>query len=131
MRDDDVPQEGNATLAGHGKAVYARGRDGKLHAVRSAGWEVEEIVTRQAVEELQHQAAAARERARRGGASSLEYHMYRLRMDVALLSQASGIWQWRVRRHLRPAVFARLSPSLKARYADALGMTVDALETVA
>ena len=31
MRDNEVPQEGNSTLDGHRKAVYARGDDGKLH----------------------------------------------------------------------------------------------------
>ncbi len=46
MLDSEVPQEGNSTLGGHRKAMYARGADGKLHIVQSAGWEVEEIVTR-------------------------------------------------------------------------------------
>ena len=45
MLDNEVPQEGNSTLGGHRKAIYARGADGKLHIVQSAGWEVEEIVT--------------------------------------------------------------------------------------
>jgi hypothetical protein len=57
--------------------------------------------------------------------------MYRSRMDLALLSQTTGIWRWRVRRHLRPAVFARLSARVLQRYADALGVTVDALREVA
>ena len=32
MRERDVPQEGNATLAGHRKAVYAVGDDGRVAA---------------------------------------------------------------------------------------------------
>jgi len=54
--------------------------------------------------------------------------MYRVRMDVPLLAQASGIWQWRIRRHFRPAVFAGLSAALLATYADAMGMTVEQLK---
>ena len=50
MREREVPQEGNRTLAGHRKAVYAVAENGKLRLVPSRGWEVEEIVTRQAVE---------------------------------------------------------------------------------
>jgi hypothetical protein len=57
--------------------------------------------------------------------------MYRARMDVALLSQASGVWRWRVRRHLKPAAFARLPLALKRRYAEALGISVETLEKVA
>ena len=63
-----------------------------------------------------------------GQTSALEYHMYRVRMDVPLLAQASGIWQWRIRRHFRPAVFARLSPALLATYADAMGLSVEQLK---
>lgn len=128
MLDSEVPQEGNSTLGGHRKAMYARGTDGKLHIVQSAGWEVEEIVTKQAVDDLLRLTEEARQRVLAGQTSPLEYHMYRVRMDVPLLSQASGIWQWRIRRHFRPAVFAGLSVSLLATYADAMGMTVDQLK---
>lgn len=128
MLDSEVPQEGNSTLGGHRKAMYARGTDGKLHIVQSAGWEVEEIVTKQAVDDLLRLTENARQRVLAGQTSPLEYHMYRVRMDVPLLSQASGIWQWRIRRHFRPAVFAGLSASLLTTYADAMGMTVEQLK---
>ena len=128
MRERDVPQEGNATLEGKRKAVYAVGEDGRLRIVESRGWEVEETVTRQALEDLERHAQAARARAVAGQSSPLEYHMYRARMDVVLLAQTTGLWRWRVRRHFRPEVFARLSPDLLQRYADALGMTPDALQ---
>ena len=128
MLDSEVPQEGNSTLGGHRKAMYARGADGKLHIVQSAGWEVEEIVTKQAVDDLLRLTEEARQRVLAGLTSPLEYHMYRVRMDVPLLAQASGIWQWRIRRHFRPAIFAGLSASLLTTYADAMGMTVDQLK---
>ena len=128
MRERDVPQEGNATLAGHRKAVYAVGEDGKLRIVASRGWQVEEIVTRQALAELEERARDARQRALAGVASPLEYHMYRARMDVPMLAEAAGVWRWRVRRHLKPQVFARLPLALKRRYAEALGIAPQALE---
>ena len=127
MRERDVPQEGNATLAGHRKAVYAVADDGRVRLVASRGWEVEEIVTRQAVQDLERQAREARERALAGLSSPLEVHMYRARMDLALLSQTTGLWRWRIRRHFRPQAFARLSPALRQRYADALGLSLEAL----
>ena len=130
MLDSEVPQEGNSTLDGHRKAVYARGADGKLHLVQSAGWEVEEIVTRQAVDDLKRLAEDARQRVIAGQTSPLEFHMHRVRMDVPLLAQASGIWQWRIRRHFRPDVFAHLSPAVLGRYAEAMGLGVEQLKKV-
>jgi hypothetical protein len=127
MLERDVPQEGNATLDGKRKAVYAVGDDGKLRIVESRGWEVEEVVTRQALAELDRHAQQARERVAAGHSSPLEYHMYRARMDVALLAQATGLWRWRVRRHFRPEIFSRLPRALLQRYADALGMPPEAL----
>jgi hypothetical protein len=130
MLDSEVPQEGNSTLGGHRKAMYARGTDGKLHIVQSAGWEVEEIVTKQAVDDLLRLTEEARQRVIAGQTSPLEYHMYRVRMDVSLLSQASGIWQWRIRRHFQPQRFAKLSGDILQRYADVMGVTVDQLRTL-
>jgi len=123
-----VPQEGNATLGGHRKAVYARDADGQMVIAASRGWEVEEIVTSHAVQALHAQAEAARQRVEAGLASPLEFWMYERRMDLPLLSQASGFWQWRVKRHLRPDGFAKLSTQQLERYAQALGMAPAALQ---
>jgi len=123
MNINDVPQEGNATLAGLRKAVYARNADNRIVSVASAGWEVEEIVTQQAANIFSAYATAARARVLAGESSPLEYWMYARRMDVATFAQSSGIWRWRIRRHFRPALFARLSPAMLDRYADALGIS--------
>jgi hypothetical protein len=125
---DAVPQEGNATLDGHAKLMYARDAQGRIVTTTSRGWEAEEIVTRHAVDALVEQAQAARGRVAAGLASPLEYWMYARRMDLALLSQTSGFWQWRVRRHLQPRHFAALSTAQLARYADALGLSIQRLQ---
>lgn len=130
MDIDQVPQEGNRTLGGHRKALYARDADGRIGLVPSRGWEAEEIVTRQAVEELDRLTDDARRRVQAGTAAPLEYHMYKARMDSLMLAQVTGLWHWRVRRHLRPDIFRRLGPALLARYAEALGIGVDALVRV-
>lgn len=130
MDIDAVPQEGNRTHAGLRKAVYARDAQGRIVIAASRGWEAEEIVTRHAVEALEAQAEEARRRAASGAASTLEFWMYQRRMDPALLSQASGVWRWRVRRHLRPEVFARLPATVLARYAEALGLSIQQLRSL-
>src|SRR3989441_11963735 len=102
MRERDVPQEGNRTLAGHRKAVYAIAEDGKLRLVPSRGWGGGEIVTRQAVEGLERRAREGRAPARAGESSPREYPMYSARIDLELLSPVTALWRWRVRRHLKP-----------------------------
>ena len=128
MEVQNVPQDGNKTLGGHKKVVYAKDASGHIVVVASTGWEAEEIVTCQAVNEMQELTEYARKNVLAGAAAPLEYWMCARRMDLTLLSQTTGIWRWRIRRHLRPATFATLSPSLLARYADALGLRVQELQ---
>ena len=51
-------------------------------------------------------------------------------MDVPLLSQVTGLWQLRIRRHFRPDIFQSLSSGLLKRYGDAMGLTVEQLKKV-
>lgn len=125
-----VPQEGNKTLGGIRKAMYAKDANGQIVTVASAGWEVEEIVTSQAVEQLDVLTEQTRTKVLRGESSPLEYWMYAKRMDMAILSQTSGVWQWRIKRHFKPAVFATLSDDYLQRYAHALGLAVAQLKVL-
>jgi hypothetical protein len=129
MDVNEVPQEGNCTLGSHRKALYARDAQGQMVIVPSRGSEVDETVTMQAVQRMQALTDAAKARVLAGHTAPLEYWMCARRMDVPLLSQVSGIWQWRIRRHFNPQRFARLSPSLLARYAEALGLTPEQLKS--
>lgn len=124
MDISQVPQEGNATLGGQRKAMYAKDSNGRIINVASKGWEAEEIVTSAAVDQLQQLADATRARVAVGMATSLEYWMQAKRMDIAILSQTTGFWRWRIQRHFRPMVFVGLSDKILSRYADALGLTV-------
>lgn len=126
----EVPQERNHTLDGQRKVVYAKDAHGRLCIAASQGWEVEEIVTSQALASLQALATGALAQVRLGQASPLAYWMYERRMDEALLAQSTGFWRWRVRRHLKPQHFATLSDAALGRYATALGLSVDTLKTV-
>ncbi|HEX5127050.1 MAG TPA: hypothetical protein VFW00_09955 [Rhodocyclaceae bacterium] len=128
MEESAVPQEGNRTLGGQRKAVYAKDAQGSIVVVPSAGWEAEEIVTTQAVDALREQAEAARARVLAGVSSPLEFWIYAKRMDVALLAQTSGVWRWRIKRHLRPTIFTQLPILTLNRYANALGISVAELK---
>lgn len=115
---------------GHSKLLYAVDERGRYVQAPCSGWEVEEIVLDQAIAEYQQQAADAWQRAQQGQASTLEYHMYRQRMDLVLLAQSTGFSKWRVRRHLKPGAFRKLPEKCRRRYAEALGIVPVQLDTL-
>lgn len=123
MRVEDIPQD-DSILEGHQRACYARDASGRYVMATSRGWEVERLANQLAVESVNQSIEQARSDVLAGRASLLAYHMARCHMDARMLAAASGIWSLRVRRHLRPAVFARLSDAVLARYAKALGIEV-------
>ena len=130
MKVDDVPQEKNKTLDGVRKAVYAVGKDGGYTSVASDGWNAEEIVTSQAVEEFERLASLALEETKKGLASPLAYHMYKNRMDVALLAQTTGFFQWTIKRDFKVARFKKLGEKRLQSYADVMGIEVEELLSI-
>lgn len=130
MRADDVPQETNPVFQHERKAVYAVNADGEYVLVKTGGSEVDFGPTLDAGEWFASQAQQARQRVEQGLSSPLEFWMYQQRMDVPTLAQATGLWQWRVRRHLRPDIFPLLSAKLLQRHADALGVSIASLKSL-
>ena len=65
-----------------------------------------------------------------GQQSPLCYYMEMRQMDPGMLAKAAGIVVFRVRRHLRPEIFAKLKPSVLNRYTKALRVTLEQLKTV-
>lgn len=128
MLRDDVPQHKSSTYAGHKKVLYAKNAEGSYETVQSSGWDVEEAATLDAVEQYRLWADEAAVAVRRGEVSPLMYHMYACRMDLPLLSQVSGVWRWRIRRHFKPPVFAGLSDTLLQRYADVFNIPLAELK---
>lgn len=124
MNVDEVPQDNSASIR---KAMYAIGANGQYTTVESNGWQVEKTATCMAIAEFEQQLTAAYDRCLAGESSTLEYHMYAHRMDLATLADTVGMARWRVRRHLRASVFARLPDRLLQRYAEALHTSTTAL----
>lgn len=130
MRKDDLPQDNDSFYDGALRACYATDDQGRYVMATSRGWKVETLATRQAIEDLEKKLEATRQAALRGELSALAFHMQARMMTPAILAQSSGLMRFRVKRHMRPAVFARLSRRLLARYAEALDLPVDTLRSV-
>ena len=129
MRKDDVPQDG-CLLQGQREICYALDESGHYVLEPTAGWEPKNVANIQAWEVIRDQVLEAIAEIRAGSKSPLAFHMARNQMDVGLLAAYVGLSRWRVRRHLRPAIFARLPPALLERYATVLELGVDELQRV-
>jgi hypothetical protein len=51
-------------------------------------------------------------------------------MDISLLSDYTGFWQWQIKRHLKPDVFKNLSDKKLQRYAEVFNVSVDDLKNM-
>lgn len=127
MDHSQVPQHNISTYANNKKAIYATDTNGDYTLVASSGWDVEGEATRQALTELECLADAAYDRVVSGEISTLYFHMYNRRMDLQVLAESTGMFKWRIRRHFRPHIFARLSEKMLVLYADALGISTEEL----
>jgi hypothetical protein len=65
-----------------------------------------------------------------GQKSPLAYYMELRQMTPEILGKTAGIATFRVKRHLRPEIFAKLKPHVLDSYAKALDITREELKTV-
>lgn len=128
MKVKEIPQDNNSSMQGETKVIYARSDSGRFEIAQTSGWDVEEVVLEQAIDEIHRQAREAYLRAAAGMTSPLEFHMYNQRMDLAMLAQAVGRFQWMVRRDFSPQRFQRLPAKRLQAYADVMGLSLDALQ---
>jgi hypothetical protein len=129
MKVNEVPQD-ITYYEGEKRACYALNDKGKYVVVTSAGWDAEAVVNSLAVAELAAALEETRTAVLAGLKSPLCYHMERRQMNPEILAKTAGIAAFRVKRHFRPPVFAKLKPSVLDRYAKALAVTRQELLTV-
>jgi len=131
MKVNEVPQDDVFDYsAGIKKGNYALDDKGKYVMVPSKGWVVDEMINRMAYDEYKDKEEETRKAVLAGQKSPLAYYMELRQMTPEILGKTAGIAAFRVKRHLRPEIFARLKPSLLEAYAKALAITTEELITV-
>lgn len=131
MKVGEVPQDNTIEYyEGIKRACYAVNEEGKYVIVPSNGWIEEEFINRMAVNELAVNLEKTRRAVLAGEKSPLAYHMARRQMTPDILGKTAGIAVFRVKRHCRPEIFAKLKDSVLDRYAKALAITIEELKNV-
>lgn len=128
MKKESVPQDNSSTYDNNKKVIYATDIDGDYETVASTGWNVEESVTIQALEEYERLCNDALKDVNAGIASPLLYHMYSKRMDIKLLAESTGFFKWQIKKHLTVDGFKKLSEKKLSKYAEALGIDSEHLK---
>lgn len=131
MKTNEVPQDKRDFKEGDKihKLMYAVDNDGKYTGITSAGWEAENIATKQAWDAVDEELAETADKVKKGELSPIAYYMQKNLMEVSLLASYVGKWQWQVKRHFKPSVFNKLSADVLSKYAAVFNISVDELKS--
>jgi hypothetical protein len=88
------------------------------------------MINRMAYDEYKVKEEETRKAVLAGQKSPLAYYMELRQMTPEILGKTAGIAAFRVKRHLRPEIFAKLKPHVLDSYAKALDITRKELKTV-
>lgn len=131
MKKKEVPQDkSNLESANFRELCYAVDEDGKYTTANSSGWEPKTVALNNAIEEINERIEDAKNRVQKGETSPIEYYMELHKMDVGILASYVGHWQWRVKRHFKPAVFKKLNNKTLQKYADVFEISIDKLKNI-
>ena len=127
MKISEVPQDDIKTLSGMKKTLYAIDEQGRYTKTATRGWEVEEVVLNQVIDDFDEKAGETASRVSNNETSPIEYFMYRNWMDSTTLAQAMGLHRWQVKRHFKPSIFKKLDDRTLTEYATLFRISMDAL----
>ena len=124
MKKEDVPQDISSLGKITKEICYATDKDGKYTKELSAGWEVKINALDLAWEDIEERVKAARQKVLNNEASQVLFFMEKRLMDMTTITAYTGFWGWQVKRHMKPAVFKKLSDKKIKRYAEAFNVSV-------
>lgn len=129
MEKDQVPQDqSNLTKNNVKELLYATDENGNYTTTLSTGWEPKTIALSNSIDEINERIADARQQILNGEVSPIVYFMEVNKMDLNILSSYVGFWKWRVKRHFKPSVFAKLNDKILKKYADTFGVSIEELK---
>jgi hypothetical protein len=126
MATPDSPSDG-AITEGRKIVSYAANSRGEYELLPEFVWQPVQVVNRQAWLEIEKKIARSRKKVLAGQASCLHYYMTANQMDPGLLAGYTGQPCWKVRLHLIPIIFNRLSVKTLTVYAELFKITPDDL----
>ncbi len=130
MKKEDVPQDLSSLGKITKEVCYATDDSGKYTTELSRGWDIKISALDTAWQDIQDRVALAREKVLNDTASPILFFMEKGLMDIGIVAAYTGFWKWQVKRHLKPAVFKRLSDKKLLRYAEIFNVSLEDLKSM-
>lgn len=128
MKSKDVPQDDANMLQGKFKEpVYSLDENGNYVVIPSVGWDPKNAVMQEAWDNVNEKIENARQNVLSGKSSPIAYHIEKNIMDIGLVAKYMGIRKWRVKKHLAPKHFAKLSDDMLEKYAKVFSLSKEEL----
>lgn|SRR5690606_10532834 len=126
MKKEEVPQDQSSLSENDITEVcYALDENGNYVKVPSKGWAPKTIVQNETLQLIEERAQEALQNLKNDIVSPIPYFIEISKMDINILSDYTGIWKWRIKRHYKPQVFRKLSEKILAKYADAFDIEIE------
>ena len=109
MKKENIPQDPSALDKFTKEVCYAVDSSGNYVTGLSRGWEVKATALDVAWQDIEQRINAARLKVKAKEVSPLLFFMELRLMDTGIVCAYTGFWKWQVKRHLKPAVFEKLS----------------------
>lgn len=95
-----------------------------------ANWGNKEIVNNSSWDIVKERIKDAKDKVLAGELSPIAYYMQKCLTDIKTLSQYVGIAKWRIKRHMKPAKFNKLSEQVLQKYAEFFAISVAELKDI-
>lgn len=130
MKKEDVPQDLSSLGKITKEVCFATDSSGKYVTELSRGWDVKITALDVAWKDIEDRVAAARQKVLNKEASPILFFMERRLMDLGIVAAYTGFWKWKIKRHMKPAAFDKLSDKQLQRYAEAFNVSVEEFKTM-
>jgi hypothetical protein len=130
MKKEDTPQDLGPLGKITKEVCYVVDDSGNYSTDLSNGWEVKSKALDAAWDDIAARVASARQKVLNQEASPLLYFMEVKLMDIPIVAAYTGFWKWQVKKHLKPAVFKKLSDRKLKKYAEIFEVPVEDLKTM-
>ncbi len=126
MKDNEVPQDKSSFT----DLYYAVDKDGNYVTKKSSGWEAKKKALGESLHLIDERVEEIKQKVLDKRISPIVYYMELNRMDTSVLAAYYGKWQWMVKRHFKPTVFAKLSDKSLKKYANIFNINIDQLKDI-
>lgn len=128
MKKEELPQDKSALSNITREVLYVKNSDGKYTTDLSTGWDVKKDALDNAWDDIHERIKEAAIKVKNNEVSPVFYFMELKLMDLQLLSDYTGFWKFNVKRHMKPAVFEKLSDAKLNKYAKAFDIKLEELK---